>query len=86
MYSSLPFTDLAPVQEPLVPQTIHEIQLRHQQSSDQVGNAPGGCGHGKGKQGKQGGKRSRLQEYLQKHRAVKLLQRKSIAGKGELSK
>lgn len=75
VYSSLPFTDLEPVHEPSVPQTIHEIQLRHQQSSDQVGNAQGGIGHGKGKQGKQGGKRSRLQEYLQKHRAVRLISR-----------
>ena len=84
VYSSLPFTDLAPVKEPSVPQTIHEIQLRQQQSSDNVGNIPGGGGHGKGKQGKQGNKRSRLQEFLQKHRAVKMIQRKNGGGKADV--
>ncbi|KAJ8045382.1 WD repeat-containing protein on Y chromosome [Holothuria leucospilota] len=67
VYSSLPFTDLEPVKEPEIPATLQEIQLRHQASNDAV-DVPTGT---KGKHG--GAKRTRLHDFLQKQRAVRLM-------------
>ncbi|XP_038078621.1 WD repeat-containing protein on Y chromosome-like isoform X2 [Patiria miniata] len=72
VYSSLPFTDLEPVEEIKVPTTLHEIQLRQQQSMEAMRGAENGLAGGAlGK--KHGGKRSRLQEFLQKQKAVRIL-------------
>ncbi|XP_022093005.1 WD repeat-containing protein on Y chromosome-like isoform X2 [Acanthaster planci] len=72
VYSSLPFTDLEPVEEIKMPTTLQEIHLRQQQSIEAmrgVENGPAGATIGK----KHGGKRSRLQEFLQKQKAVRIL-------------
>lgn len=63
----MPFTDLEPVKEPEIPATLQEIQLRHQASNDAV-DVPTGT---KGKHG--GAKRTRLHDFLQKQRAVRLM-------------
>ncbi|XP_071834643.1 cilia- and flagella-associated protein 337-like isoform X2 [Apostichopus japonicus] len=68
VYSSLPFTDLAPVKEPDVPASLQEIQLRHHTSSSDAVDVPTGT---KGKHG--GAKRTRLQEFLQKQRTVRMI-------------
>ncbi|XP_071485402.1 WD repeat-containing protein on Y chromosome-like [Diadema antillarum] len=70
VYSSLPFTDLAPVRETTVPTTLQEIQLRHQGSDDAMNNQLAG---GQAGQLKRGVKKSRLQEFIQKQRAVRIL-------------
>lgn len=68
VYSSLPFTDLEPVKEPDVPASLQEIQLRHHTSSSDAVDVPTGT---KGKHG--GAKRTRLQEFLQKQRTVRMI-------------
>ncbi|XP_041468554.1 WD repeat-containing protein on Y chromosome-like isoform X2 [Lytechinus variegatus] len=73
VYSSLPFTNLTPVKDPTVPATLQEIQLRHQSSDDTMNNQLVG---GPAGQLKRGGKKSRLHEFIQKHRAVKLMQKR----------
>ncbi|XP_033640138.1 WD repeat-containing protein on Y chromosome-like [Asterias rubens] len=72
VYSSLPFNELEPVQEVKAPATLQEIQLRHQQSLEAMRGMENSMVAGLlGK--KHGGKRSRLQEFLQKQKAVRLL-------------
>ncbi|XP_033123331.1 WD repeat-containing protein on Y chromosome-like isoform X2 [Anneissia japonica] len=68
VYSSLPFTNLAPIKEITMPATLQEMHLRQQQSSaDAAENNTSG--------GKGTGKRYRIQEFLNKQRAVKALSR-----------
>ena len=72
VYSSLPFNELELVQEVKAPATLQEIQLRHQQSLEAMRGMENSMVAGLlGK--KHGGKRSRLQEFLQKQKAVRLL-------------
>ncbi|XP_030855252.1 WD repeat-containing protein on Y chromosome isoform X3 [Strongylocentrotus purpuratus] len=73
VYSSLPFTNLTPVKDPTVPASLQEIQLRNQSSDDTMNNPLAG---GPAGQLKRGVKKSRLQEFIQKHRAVKMMQKR----------
>ncbi|XP_071962420.1 WD repeat-containing protein on Y chromosome-like [Antedon mediterranea] len=71
VYSSLPFTNLAPIKEITVPITLQEMHLRqHQAASDAADTG-----------GKGTGKRSRLQEFLNKQRTIKAMCRSGGAGK-----